>query len=647
MRYEAGVTLRDSRDMAPRLDWLPAPEPDAAAAVRALVAPDAGAPDAKAWAALVRQANTRLEGMGVLQLDRALRRLFPEPPPGLVTAPVRMAVLGSSTLEHLLPGLRVGALRHGIWLEVQTGDYGEMTLPDGASVDTVLLAVDARTAMAGFDAGLDAAGAAAALERAAQGMVAAWRDARARGVGVLQQVVLPVFAPEFGNNEHRLPGSRAAGVVALNARLRVLADAEGVDLVGVDARAAQDGVAAWYDPMLWHRAKQEVHPGAAPMYGDLVGRLLAARQGRSRKALVLDLDNTLWGGVIGDDGLAGIVVGQGSALGEAFLELQAYARGLTRRGVILAVCSKNDEANALEPFEKHPDMILRRGDIACFVANWNDKASNLREIARRLNIGVDSLVFADDNPAERAIIRRELPEVAVPELPEEPALYASVIAGAGYFEATRLTAEDRERAGQYQANLARAAAAVPSGEEGGTDMAGYLDSLEMVLQWGRVDPVSAPRVVQLVNKTNQFNLTTRRTTDEAVGRLMGDNGALSLQLRLLDKFGNNGIIAVVIGQRRGEAMHVTDWLMSCRVLKRGVEEATLNLVALESRRLGAARVTGEFRPTAKNAMVREHYAGLGFSPDGEDEGGVTRWTLDLAAFTPAPVHMRFEPPLSS
>ena len=630
--------------MPPSLDWLPLPEPAFAAQLRALTMADAGG-----WAALVGHANTRLDGMGVLQLDRALRRLFPAPPPDLLTVPVRMAVLGSSTLDHLMPGLRVGALRHGIWLEVHTGDYGEMTLAEGHGADIVLLAVDARTAMAGFDPGLDAAGAAAALERAAAGIVASWRDARAQGVGVLQQAVLPVFAPDFGNNEHRLPGSRAAGVVALNARLRVLADAEGVDLVAVDARAAQDGMEAWHDPMLWHRAKQEVHPGAAPLYGDLVGRLLAARQGRSRKALVLDLDNTLWGGVIGDDGLAGIVVGQGSALGEAFLELQCYARGLTRRGVILAVCSKNDEANALEPFEKHPDMILRRGDIACFVANWNDKAANLREIARRLNIGIDSLVFADDNPAERAIIRRELPEVAVPELPEEPALYASMIAGAGYFEATRLTAEDRERAGQYQANLARAQAAPAPGEgekDGGTDMAGYLDSLEMVLQWGRVDPVSAARVVQLVNKTNQFNLTTRRTTDEAVARLMGDNGALSLQLRLLDKFGNNGIIAVVTGERRGEAMHVTDWLMSCRVLKRGVEAATLNLVAAESARLGAARVTGEFRPTAKNAMVRDHYAGLGFFPDGEDGTGVTRWTLELAGFTPAPVHIRFEPPFS-
>ncbi len=622
---------------APTFDWLPTPAPDLQPRLRALAAADAAS-----WAELVGHANTRLDSMGTLQLDRALRRLFGgAPPPGLATVPVRMALLGSSTLEHLLPGLRVGALRHGLWLEVETGEYGQLTPGEGAAPDVVLLAIDARTALAGLDAGHDAPAATAAVEAAAERIAACWAAARARGAAVLQQTVLPVFPPQFGNNEHRLPGSRAASVLAINARLRDLADAAGVDLVDITSRAAQDGIAAWHDPMLWHRAKQEVHPGAAPMFGELVGRLLAARQGRSRKALVLDLDNTLWGGVVGDDGLEGIVIGQGSALGEAHLELQHYARDLTRRGVVLAVCSKNDEANAWEPFDKHPDMVLRRGDIACFVANWSDKASNLREVARRLNIGVDALVFVDDNPAERAIIRRELPAVAVPELPDDPAGYAATLAAGGYFEGVRLTEEDRERAGQYQANLARADAA-PANE---TDMAGFLDSLAMVLHWGRVDPVSAPRVVQLVNKTNQFNLTTRRTTDAAVAAIMADDGALSLQLRLLDRFGNNGIIAVVLGERRGDDMHITDWLMSCRVLKRGVEAATLNVAAAESRRLGARRLVGDYVPTAKNGMVRDHYETLGFLPAGRDAGGSTRWTLSLRSFVALPVHMRYDPPL--
>ena len=187
--------------------------------------------------------------------------------------------------------------------------------------------------------------------------------------------------PVLGSNEHRLPGSRARFLARLNAALREMAETEGVDLLALDDRAARDGIGRWHDPALWHRSKQEIAPPAAPIYGDLVGRLLAAKQGRSFKCLVLDLDNTIWGGVIGDDGLEGIVLGQGSPLGEAYVAFQDYARELTRRGVILAVCSKNDEANAVEPFEKHPDMVLRRADIASFVANWSDKAGNIRAIA--------------------------------------------------------------------------------------------------------------------------------------------------------------------------------------------------------------------------------------------------------------------------
>ena len=266
---------------------------------------------------------------------------------------------------------------------------------------------------------------------------------------------LPVHPAFLGNNEHRLPGSRLAFIARLNHELRLLADEDGVDVLAVDAPAAVDGLKAWHDPALWHRAKQEISPATAPIYGELVARLLAAEQGRSSKCLVLDLDNTLWGGVIGDDGLAGLVLGQGSALGEAFVDFQDYARELSRRGVILAVCSKNDEANALEPFDHHPEMVLKRTDIASFVANWHDKASNIRAIAEELNIGLDSLVFVDDNPFERSLVRRELPMVAVPEVGDDPATFAQTLADAGYFETVTVTEEDRVRTEQYQGNRRR------------------------------------------------------------------------------------------------------------------------------------------------------------------------------------------------
>jgi FkbH-like protein len=343
---------------------------------------------------------------------------------------------------------------------------------------------------------------------------------------------------------------------------------------------------------------------------------------------VLDLDNTLWGGVIGDDGLEGIALGQGSPLGEAYTAFQVYVRELSRRGVILAVCSKNDAAVAGEPFERHPDMVLKPADIACFVANWQNKADNLRAIAQQLNIGLDALCFIDDNPFERNLVRQELPMVAVPEVSDDPTGYAVALADGGYFESLGVTEEDRERTGQYQGNSAREAlkAAV-------TDLPAYLRGLEMQLLWKRFDRIGLQRIVQLINKSNQFNLTTRRYTEAEVEAVMADPDAFGLQLRLTDRFGDNGIIAVVIGRKQPSLDLVIDtWLMSCRVLGRQVEAATLNLIAQEAVRSGARRLVGEYIPTAKNSMVRDHYARLGFAAvTGEPDRSV----LDLAGFTPA------------
>ena len=346
---------------------------------------------------------------------------------------------------------------------------------------------------------------------------------------------------------------------------------------------------------------------------------------------MLDLDNTVWGGVIGDDGMEGIVLGQGSPLGEAYSAFQDYARELSRRGVILAVCSKNDEANALEPFEKHPDMVLRRGDIASFVANWSDKAGNIRAIAEELNIGLDSLVFIDDNPFERNLVRQELPMVAVPEVSDDPVGFPIALSGAGYFEGLSVTDEDRERTSQYQGNKARDALKASA-----TDLAGYLRGLEMRLVVKRFDRIGLQRIVQLINKSNQFNLTTRRYTDEDVIAVMADPDAFGLQLRLLDRFGDNGVIAIVIGRlQANKDLLIDTWLMSCRVLGRQVEPTTLNLIAAEASRLGARRLVGEYIPTKKNGMVKDHYARLGFTVMETDASGGSRAMLDLAGFVPA------------
>ncbi len=603
-------------------------------------AEEAGSDPAALWSALCGVANTRLDAIGTMRLDRRRAKLMPEAPAKLATKPVRLAVLASSTVDHLLPALRVGGLRRGLWVDIYTPHYGQYAqdLMDPASglyqfkPTAVLFAMDSHHLTQGIPQGGEIGGDVAAWAEQVVGRLASqWAAAKqAWGCQVIQHAPLPIFLAIAGENEHRLPWSRSAALRRLAALLRERADEAGVDILSLDDWAARDGIDAWYDPALWHRAKQEIHPNAAPLYGDLVGRLLAAAQGRSFKCLVLDLDNTLWGGVIGDDGLTGIRLGQGSAVGEAHVAFQHYARDLSRRGIILAVCSKNDEANALEPFAKHPEMVLKREAIACFVANWTDKASNLREIASRLNIGIDSLVFADDNPAERAIVRRELPAVAVPELPEDPTLYGAAIADAGYFEALRITAEDLSRAGQYQDNIRRETLAATA-----TDLPSYLRSLEMRAIWNRFDPVSHARVTQLINKTNQFNLTTRRVSEDDVTGIMNDPLALSLHIRLLDQFGDNGIVAIVAGLLDGDAVRLDIWLMSCRVLGRGLEEETLNLVAAEALRLGARRLIGVYVPSAKNGMVREHYAKLGFTRLSEADGR-SEWELALDGWAPRP-----------
>lgn len=621
------------------LHWLPAPAADWKARVRALGGAPGDGDDAD-WAEAVALANVGLNFVQTSALDQAVRRRFPAPPAALATKPVRLALLGSPTMAHLHPAIRMAGLRRGLWIDLYENDFGQyqQELADtgsdlhGFRPTAVLLALDAHHLAAGLTAGMDAAASDAALADVTARLRDLWRQARETlRCPVIQQVPLPLHPLLLGANEHRLPGSPAAFIARLSAAMRSLADEAGVHLLALDDRAARDGLGAWHSPTLWHHAKQEIDPRAAPLYGDLVGRLLAALQGRSSKCLVLDLDNTVWGGVIGDDGMEGIVIGQGSAGGEAYVAFQAYARELSRRGVILAVCSKNDEANAVEPFEKHPDMVLRRADIASFVANWSDKAGNIRAIAQELNIGLDSLVFVDDNPFERNLVRQELPMVAVPEVTDDPVSYVRALSDAGYFEGLTVTDEDRERTGQYRGNQAREALRASA-----TDIESYLRGLEMQLVWRPFDRIGLQRTVQLINKSNQFNLTTRRYTEEDVLAVMADKQAFGLQLRLLDRFGDNGVIAIIIGRLRdGDAAYIDTWLMSCRVLGRQVEPTTLNLIAQESRRLGAHRLIGEYIPTKKNGMVRDHYAKLGFTLIEERADGGSLNMLDLADFAPA------------
>lgn len=595
------------------------------------------------WPQLCQLVSTRLDVSSIRTLDQLLKKMFPEPPEEVRGRPVRLGVLGSSTIKHLLPALRVSGLRRGLHIQIHEAPYGQVVQPllepDSAlkkfNPNAILLILDAWHICSDFHTGLTEDEVESRYFELWERLENIWKQAKELCRGpVLQHVPLPIITPALGENEHQLPGSPAHVLARFSFDLRKKASEYGVHLVATDVRAARDGIAQWHDPALWCHAKQEISMRATPIYGDLVARVLAASQGLSAKCLLLDLDNTLWGGVIGDDGLQSIRIGNGSAEGEAFLAVQRYALALRRRGIILAVCSKNDEATAKEPFEKHTEMLLRLKDISCFVANWNNKADNIRQIAADLNIGMDSIVFVDDNPAERDQVRRELPEVRVPEIPEDPALIPSFLAETGYFESLGVTSEDLRRGDLYLENQHRTQARTSF-----SDMDTYLRNLSMQLHWGRFNELHRTRITQLINKTNQFNLTTLRHSEETIEKIQQDPNSIGLYFRLEDRFGDNGLIAVVIlANRQSHLNHQTPdpgdvvidtWLMSCRVLGRRVEESVFEIIKTQSIRIGGGRLIGKFTPTPKNAMVSDLYCRLGFTKGGEDASGTSCWHYPL------------------
>jgi len=615
------------------LHWLPVPE---AFSERLAGIRDTAASPADRAAAARRLARHDLDFLQTLKLDRAAAPLLADPTAtGLL--PLRLAVLASHTVEHLVPAIRVAGLRRGLAVTVWCADYGQISqqiLDTGSTLysfhpDVLLLALDARAALPDLPLTADAATARETVAALAGAQAALWRTARQRGgMEIIQQTIPDEPTPLFGLYDAQVPASPAALLRRLNLALGDAAAADGVALLDLDGWIRMHGRHSLTDPTLWHQAKQLVTPAAAPVYGDLVGRTVAALKGRSAKCLVLDLDNTLWGGVLGDDGPEGIRLGQGDPVGEAFAAFQAYARDLTRRGVILAVSSKNEPDPVAALFATHPEMVLKADHVACFQVGWGDKATSLRRIAETLNIGLDALVFADDNPAERALIRRELPEVWVPELPDAPERFATCLAEGGFFEAVRFTADDAARHADYQANARRAALAAAT-----TDMESYLQSLEMQVAVAPVDGGSLARVVQLLGKTNQFNLTTRRHGAEQVQAVMDDPRALALAVRVRDRFGDSGLISAVLARPAmaggGAALEIDSWVMSCRVFGRRIEHLVLRRLAGRARALGYDTLLGRYMPTARNRVVAGLYPGLGFSPAGDG-----LWTLDLTAPLP-------------
>ena len=626
------------------MDWLPAPQ-DFRGRLRLALEPS---PDrVEKLAAL---AQHRLSFLEMIQLDRALGSAGAEPPRGF--ASVRLAILASATVDHLLPAIRVSGLRRRLLIDVHIGPYGQyrQQLLDADSPlhrlrpQIVLLSLTAREAIASVPLTATAAEADAAIARSIDELRMLWRKARETyEATVIQQTFLNIADPLFGSYDRLVAGAPAQLIDRLNQRLVQAATEDGVLLLDVARASERDGLNAWFDVTRWLQGKLEIAPQAAPVYGDLLARVIAAQRGLSRKCLVLDLDNTLWGGVIGDDGPEGIILGEGTGTGEAHLSLQRYARQLRERGVILAVCSKNDPAVAEAVFRDHPEMILKLTDIAAFVANWEDKAVNLRRIAEQLNIGIDSMVFVDDNPAERARIRQSLPMVAVPELPADAGQYVRCLADAGYFESVAFTADDSRRGEQYSANASREAV-----RESSQNMDDFLRGLDMSVTFGPFHPVDLTRVAQLIGKTNQFNPTTRRYSLEDVTRFAATDRCLTLQFRLVDRFGDNGLVSAMIlrpDPLAPDLVEIDSWVMSCRVFGRQLEREAMNIAVETARRMGVRAFRACYLPTSKNAVVSGLYSELGFALVSgiAPHDGVTHWCLQLSDYVPHPTHIARRP----
>lgn len=397
------------------------------------------------------------------------------------------------------------------------------------------------------------------------------------------------------------------------------------DIAGLQNKLGRETMFA---PNVYVSTEMVLSIDALPYVASRVMDIICAIKGQFKKCLILDLDNTLWGGVIGDDGLEGIQLGHGLGIGKAFTEFQMWVKKLKQRGIIICVASKNDEDTAKEPFEKHPDMVLKLEDIAVFQANWETKVDNIRTIQRILNIGFDSMVFLDDNPFERNIVRENIPAITVPELPEDPGEYLEYLYSQNLFETASYSQADKDRTKQYQVEAKRVSLQKTFHSE-----ADFLKSLDMISVVSGFNAFNIPRVAQLSQRSNQFNLRTVRYTEADIETLAQDNDVIDLCFTLEDKFGDNGLIAVIIMKKQDkETLFIDTWLMSCRVLKRSMENFTLNTIVEFARQKGFKRIIGEYLPTPKNKMVEQHYPCLGFQKI--ESSSTAQYILNIEQYQP-------------
>ncbi len=581
----------------------------------------------------------------ILKKSKKIRRQLLESGKELLSK--KIAVLGGSTTHDIIRVLEVFLLNQGIrpqFYESEYAQYWQDVMFDNPELmefapDLIYIHTSGRNIM-GWPALSDS-------EAQVEAMLAQqYEHYRVMWEKIEDKYHCPVIQNNFeypffrvlGNQEAVYTQGRISFLNRLNEKFYQYAkEHKGFYIHDINYMAAAYGLDKWADPFYWHMYKYAMCMQAIPEFAYNLSNIIKAVFGKNRKALVLDLDNTLWGGIVGDDGVENLEIGQETSMGQVYAEFQQYVKAQKDIGVMLNINSKNEYSNAIAGLE-HPEGILKPEDFILIKANWEPKSRNMTEIAEEMNILPDSLVFVDDNPAERDIVKAQVPGVAVPVI-GTPEQYIRVLDHAGFFEVTDLSEDDRRRNEMYKANLDR-----QRQQQNFGDYREYLLSLEMKGTIKPFEPVYMARIAQLTNKSNQFNLTTRRYTQSDIERFASDDAYITRYGKLEDKFGDNGVVSVVIGRRgrredeRTESLsiesekhvlHIELWLMSCRVLKRDMEFAMMDSIVEACQDRDIHTIMGYYYPTAKNAMVKEFYAQMGFEKIGEGEDGSSTWRFEI------------------
>lgn len=554
----------------------------------------------------------------------------------------KIAVLGGSTTNEIVDQLEIFLLHYGISAEFYQSEYGQYWQDamfgserlDSFAPDIIYIHTSWRN-IESFPEISDSVDAVdALLQTEIDRFESMWKN-------LSEKFQCPIIQNNFDRPNYRLLGNRdiwdyrgrSNYISRLNQKFYAYAQEHSDFYINDLEYISQDyGLSEWNNSLYWHMYKCAMCMDAIPYVAQSVANIIKSIYGKNKKVLALDLDNTLWGGVVGDDGVEGIKIGPEISKGQVYSEFQQYCRKLKDIGVVLTINSKNDMENALAGLN-HPDEILKPNDFVTIKANWNSKDQNLQEIADELSLGIDSFVFADDNPAEREIVSMQLPGVAVPAF-DKAENFIRVLDHSGYFEVTTLSEEDMKKTEMYHAK-AEAQKAVAAFADYGE----YLTSLHMTATIDDFKPIYIQRIAQLTNKSNQFNLTTLRCSEDDIKEMQAAEDYICLCARLTDKFADNGLVTVVIGQIINESLHIRLWLMSCRVLKRELEDAMMNAVVKKAERRGISRIIGHYYPTEKNGLVRDFYSVMGFEKLAEDSEGNSEWLLNINEYVEKEPHM--------